>query len=43
VEVDPILAPVVAIRDQFELLAAQRMVRVDYFEVVIGKVTMRCS
>jgi hypothetical protein len=43
VKVDPVLSPVVAIRDQLELLAPQRMVRMDYFEVGIGKVTMRCS
>jgi len=43
VEVDPVLAPVVAIRDQLELPASQGMVRMDYFEVGIGKVTMRCS
>ena len=42
-KVDPILAPVLAIRDHFELLAFQRMVRMDYFEVGIGNVTMRCS
>jgi hypothetical protein len=43
VEVDPILAPVVAIRDQLEPLASQGMVRMGYLEVGIGKVTMRCS
>jgi len=43
IKVDPVLAPVVAIRDQLELLAPQRMVRMDYFEVGIGNVTMRCS
>ena len=43
VKVDPVLAPVVAIRDQLELLALQRMMRMDYFEVGIGNVTMRCS
>jgi hypothetical protein len=42
-KVDPVLAPVVTIRDQLELLAPQRMVRMDYFEVGIGNVTMRCS
>jgi hypothetical protein len=42
-KVDPILAPVVAIRDQLELLPPQRMVRMDYFEVAIGNITMRCS
>ena len=43
VEVDPVLAPVVAIRDQLELLSSQGMVRVGYLEVGIGNVTMRCS
>jgi|HubBroStandDraft_6_1064221.scaffolds.fasta_scaffold233122_3 hypothetical protein len=42
-KVDSVLAPVVAISDQLELLAPQRMVRMDYFEVGIGNVTMRCS
>jgi len=42
-EVDPVLAPVVAIRDQLELLSSQGMVRVGYLEVGIGKVAMRCS
>src|SRR5919197_4609161 len=43
VEVDPVLTPVVAIRDQLELLASQGMVRMGYLEVGISKVTMRCS
>jgi hypothetical protein len=43
VEVNPILAPVVAIRDQLELLASQRMVRMGYLEAGIGNVAMRCS
>ena len=43
VEVNPILAPVVAIRDQLEPLASQRMVRMGYLEVGIGNVAMRCS
>ena len=43
VEVDPVLAPVVAIRNQLELLASQGMVRVVYLEVGIGKVTRRRS
>jgi hypothetical protein len=43
VEVNPILAPVVAIRDQLELLASQRMVRMGYLETGIGNVAMRCS
>ena len=42
-EVDPVLAPVVAIRDRLELLASQGMVRMGYLEVGIDKVTMRCS
>ena len=43
VEVNPILAPVMAIRDQLEPLAFQRMVRMGYLEVGIGNVAMRCS
>jgi hypothetical protein len=43
VEVDSILAPVVAIGDQLELLASKRMVRVDDFKVATGRVAMRCS
>jgi hypothetical protein len=43
VEVNPILAPVMAIRDQLEPLASQRMVRMGYFEVGISNVAMRCS
>ena len=43
VEVDPVLAPVMAIRHQLELLTPQGMVRMGYLEVDIGKVTMRCS
>ena len=43
VEVDPVLAPVVAVRDQLELPASQGMVRMGYLEVGIGKVTIRCS
>ena len=43
VEVDPVLAPVVAIYDQLELAASQGMVRMGYLEVGIGKVTMWCS
>ena len=30
-------------RDQLELLASQRMVRMGYLEVGIGKVAMPCS
>jgi len=36
VEVDPVLAPVVAIRDQLEPLASQRMMRMGYLEVRIS-------
>jgi hypothetical protein len=43
VEVDSVLAPVVAMRDQLELPASQGMVRMGYLEVGIGKVTLRCS
>ena len=43
VEVDPVLAPVVAIRNQVELLASQRMVWVDDLKNGIGMVVMRCS
>src|SRR5438067_7319164 len=41
VEVDSILAPVVTIGDQLELLASEGMVRVDYFKSGIGMVAMR--
>jgi hypothetical protein len=43
VEVNPILAPVVAICDQLELLPSQRMVWVDDFKSGIAMVVMRCS
>ena len=43
VKVDLILSPVMAIGHQLELLASQRMVRVGYLEVGIGKVPMPCS
>ena len=43
VEVNPILAPVMAIRDQLEPLSSQWMVRMGYLEVGIGNVAMRCS
>jgi hypothetical protein len=43
VVVDPVLAPVVAIRDELELLASQRMVRMGYLEVGISQVAMPCS
>jgi hypothetical protein len=42
-EVDTVLAPVIAICDQFVLLSSQRMMRMGYLEVGIGKVTMWCS
>jgi hypothetical protein len=43
VEVDPVLAPIVAIRDQLELLASQWVVRMGYLEVGIGEVVVPCS
>jgi hypothetical protein len=43
VEVDTILAPVVAIGDQLELLAPERMMRMDNLKVGVGMVSMRCS
>ena len=43
VEVDSVLAPVVAIRNQLELLAPQRMVWMDDFKNGIGMVVMPCS
>jgi hypothetical protein len=43
VEVDSVLAPVLAIRDQLELPTSQGVVRVGYLEIGIGKVTMGCS
>jgi hypothetical protein len=43
VEVAPVLAPVVAICNQLELLAPQRMMWVDDFKNRIGTVVMRCS
>jgi hypothetical protein len=43
VEVDPVLAPVVAVAYQFELLASLRMMRMGYLEVGIASVTMRSS
>ena len=43
VKVDPVLAPVVAIRNQLELLASQRMVWVDDLKDSIAMVVMRCS
>ena len=43
VEVDSILAPVVAIGDQLEPLAFQRMMWMDDFKSTVGTVAMRCS
>ncbi len=43
VEVDPVLAPVVPICNQLELLASQRMVWVGDLKDGIGMVVMRCS
>ena len=42
-KVNSIFAPVVAIRDQLELLASQRMMWVYDFKDGIGMVVMRCS
>ena len=43
VEVDPVFTPVVAIRNQLELLAFQRMMWVDDLKDGVGMVVMRCS
>jgi|GEM_PF-3300044 hypothetical protein len=43
VEVDTILAPIVAISDQLELLPAQWMVRMDNLKGRLSMVAMRCS
>jgi hypothetical protein len=43
VEVDPVFAPVVAVGNQLELLASQRMVWVDDFKDSVGMVVMRRS
>src|SRR5215469_6499737 len=43
VEVDSILSPVVAVGDQLETLAIQRMMRVNHFKSTVGTVAMRCS
>ena len=43
VEVDSILAPVVAVGDQLKALASQRMVRMDDLKGTVGTVAMRCS
>jgi hypothetical protein len=42
-EINPVLPPVVAMRDQPELLTFQRMMRMDDFKGRIGNVTMPCS
>ena len=43
VEADPILGPIVAVGHEFEPLASLWMMRMDYLEICIGRVTMRCS
>jgi hypothetical protein len=43
VEVDSILAPIVAVRDQIEPLALQWMMWMDDFKSTVGTVAMRCS
>ncbi len=43
VEIDTILARIVAISDQLELLTSQRMVRMDNLKVRLAVVAMRCS
>jgi len=43
VEVNSILAPVVAVRDQLETLASQRMVRMDDLKGTVGTDGMSCS
>lgn len=42
-EVDAILAPVMAISDQLELLAAERVVRMDNLKARLGMVAIWCS
>ena len=42
-EVNPILAPVVAVSDQLQTLASQRMMRMGDFKGTVGTVAMRCS
>jgi hypothetical protein len=42
-EVDTVLAPIVAISDQLELPASQRMVRMDNLKVRLAVVARRCS
>ena len=43
VKVHSILTPVVAIGDQLEPLALQRMMWMDYFKTTVGRVAMSCS
>jgi hypothetical protein len=43
VEINSILAPVVAVGDQPETLASQRMVWMNYLKSIDGTVCMRCS
>ena len=42
-EVNAVLTPVVAVGDQLETLASQRMVRVGDFKSTFGTVGIRCS
>jgi hypothetical protein len=42
-EIHPVLAPVVAMRDQPELVTFQWMMRMNDFKRRIGNVTMPCS
>jgi hypothetical protein len=43
VEIDSILTPVMAVGDQLEALASQRMMQVDDFKTTVVTVGMRCS
>jgi len=43
VEINSILTPVVAIRDQLEPLASQWMMWMDDFKSSVSTVAMRCS
>ncbi len=43
VEVNSVLAPVVAVSDQLETLASQRMVGMDDLKSTFGAVAIRCS
>jgi len=43
VKVNAILAPVVAVDDQLETLASERMMRMGDFESTVGMVGIRCS